>query len=281
MSEPLLSIVIANYNYGRYLEDAIKSVLNQDVGDKVELIICDAESTDNSVDIIKKYTEKIAWWCSEKDGGQSEAFNKGFAHARGKYLTWLNADNILVNGCLAKIIKEFELHPECEWFTGNFFRFTEDGKVIEIGWGPRLLPNFLQTVHQPVAVYGPTTFFSKKIYEQVGRIKEYQHFMMDADLWIRFIMAGIKQRRIGTMCWAFRMHSDSKTAEYGNHKLSPEQRAKFEAERRKSLMDTGFRTSKFNSFAIKVWRILDGSFLKRLYLLRTFKYFDPKECYGL
>lgn len=281
MSDPLLSIVIANYNYGRYLEDAIKSVFGQNVGDKVELIICDAASTDNSVDIIKKYADKIAWWCSEKDGGQSEAFNKGFSRARGKYLTWLNADDILVKGCLAKIIKEFELHPECEWFTGNFFRFTEDGNVIEIGWGPRWLPSFLQTVHQPVAVYGPTTFFSKRIYEQVGRIKEDQHFMMDADLWIRFIMAGIKQRRIGTMCWAFRMHSDSKTAEYGEHKLSPGQRAKFEEERSKSLRDTGFKSSKLNSFAIKVWRILDGSFLKRLYLRRTFKRFYPEECYGL
>ena len=88
--QPLLSIVIANYNYGRFLEEAIQSVLMQDAGDLAELIICDAESTDNSVEVIKKYEKHITWWCSEKDGGQSAAFNKGFSHARGKFLTWLN-----------------------------------------------------------------------------------------------------------------------------------------------------------------------------------------------
>ena len=92
MVQPLLSIVIANYNYGRFLEDAIKSVLSQDMGDKVELIICDAASSDNSVEIIKKYADKISWWVSEEDKGQSDAFNKGFAHATGKYGCWLNAD---------------------------------------------------------------------------------------------------------------------------------------------------------------------------------------------
>ena len=100
MKDPILSIVIANYNYGRFLEDAIRSVCLQNMGDKIELIICDAASTDNSLEIIRKYASKIAWWCSEKDGGQSAAFNKGFSHARGKYLTWLNADDVLVSGCL-------------------------------------------------------------------------------------------------------------------------------------------------------------------------------------
>ena len=68
MIEPLLSIVVANYNYGRFLEAAIRSVIEQSAGGKIELIICDAASTDNSVEIIKKYSEYISWWCSEKDG---------------------------------------------------------------------------------------------------------------------------------------------------------------------------------------------------------------------
>ena len=113
MNRPLLSIVIANYNYGRYLDEAIQSVLNQSCQD-FELIVCDAASNDSSVEIIKKYANglppktslydwepgnsqlttkdyrlstKITWWCSEPDGGQSAAFNKGFSHARGRFLT--------------------------------------------------------------------------------------------------------------------------------------------------------------------------------------------------
>ena len=136
MIYPILSIVIVNYNYGRFLEAAIESVLSQGMDEKVELIIVDGGSTDNSVEIIKKYAgetisrvernveickcaneatansqlvggglshfhtstllhSRISWWCSEKDKGQSDAFNKGFAHARGKYLTWVNADDIM------------------------------------------------------------------------------------------------------------------------------------------------------------------------------------------
>lgn len=296
MPNPLLSIVIANYNYGRFLEDAIKSVVEQDGFDRCELIVVDGGSTDNSVEVIKKYANglpsnvsytdwinssnhnsqtppPISWWVSEKDKGQSDAFNKGFAHARGKYLTWVNADDIMPRGCLKKIICEMERHPDCEWFTGNFFRFTEDGKVIEVAWGPHFLPKWLQTKGQPLAIYGPATFFTKELFERVGGMKLYQNFMMDTDLWMRFIVSGVKQRRINCFCWAFRMHEESKTAEFGDHKLSSEQRAKFEAERESAYGETGYKASVLNRQLILLWRMLDGSFLKRLWVKKTFRSF--------
>ncbi len=271
MYKPLLSIVIANFNYGRFLEDAIRSVVAQNLGEKVELIICDGGSTDNSIDIIKKYADNIAWWVSEKDKGQSDAFNKGFSHARGKYLTWLNADDIMPKGCLAVVCRELEAHPDCEWFTGNFFRFTQDGRVIEIGWGPHWYPSFLQRPNSPAVIFGPSTFFSKRIYEAAGRIREDMNFMMDNDLWYRFMMSGVKQRRINCFCWAFRMHVGSKTAEFGDHKISPEQRAKFEEERRACLLRTGYRMSPVMHKLCLAWRVLDGSLLHRWWLNKTMK----------
>ena len=270
MNKPLLSIVIANYNYGRFLEEAIQSVLSQSCDD-YELIIVDGGSTDNSVEIIKKYEDKIAWWVSEKDKGQSDAFNKGFTHAKGKYLTWLNADDIMPKGCLRKVIHEMEHHPDCEWFTANLYRFTEDGKVIESAWGPNYLPGWLQGRGQPVSVYGPATFFTKELFNRVGGMKLYQNFMMDTDLWMRFIVAGVKQRRINAFFWAFRMHEDSKTAEFGDHKLTPEQRARFEEERKRAYEETGYRANKINHRMIQLWRIFDGSFLKGLFLKKFFK----------
>ena len=300
MTSPLLSIIIANYNYGRFLEAAIRSVVEQvmrnEVGgmrDEVEIIICDAASTDNSVEIIKKYANGlppnttrsewcssspiphppslISWWCSEKDKGQSDAFNKGFAHARGKYLTWLNADDIMPDGCLKKIVRELERHPDCEWFTGNLYRFTEDGRVVECAWGPNYLPKWLQSRGQPVAVYGPSTIFAKELFDRVGGMKLYQNFMMDTDLWMRFIVAGVKQRRINCFCWAFRMHEESKTAEFGGHKLPAEQRAKFEAEGKQAIVETGYRASRLNHRLIQLWRIFDGSLVMSWWLRKTFR----------
>lgn len=85
-NRPFLSIVIANYNYGDLIESSIESILNQDCQD-YELIIVDGNSTDNSVSVIKQYEKHIAWWVSEPDTGQSNAFNKGFEHAQGEFIT--------------------------------------------------------------------------------------------------------------------------------------------------------------------------------------------------
>ena len=295
---PLLSIVIANYNYGRYLEDAIRSVLDQ-ADERVELIICDAASSDNSVEIIKKYVnglppnthvdewmsqssdhqdvampdQVITWWCSEKDGGQSAAFNKGFSHARGKYLTWLNADDVLVPGCLEKVFKAFIRNPDCQWFTGNAFRFLEDGSVMEIIWGPHYYPLMLQHRNSPIVVFGPSSFFSRELYQAVGRIDEQLHYAMDNDLWIRFMQAGVIQRRVNCLVWAFRMHEESKTAEFGVHQLSAAAHQRLLEEGRISAEKSGYKMSMFLHLLVRLWRCLDGSMFRRAYLRYTFRKF--------
>ena len=266
---PAHSIVTANYNFGRFLEDAIRSILAQGMGTRVEIIVCDAASTDNSIEVIKKYDEFIAWWCSEKDGGQSEAFNKGFAHARGKYLTWLNADDIMPPGCLKKVLAEMKAHPDCEWFTANHLRFLDSDKaIIQVEWGPHIYPKFLQRKNSPLVVFGPTTFFAKTAYERVGRIDESLHFAMDTDLWLRMQAAGIKQRRINSFCWAFRMHEKSKTAEYIGHKhVSNGPGPKLMAEHQRAATKIGYSPSRILRWLQLFFRVLDGSLIQR-YILR-------------
>ena len=275
--KPLLSIVIANYNYGRYLEDAICSVLSQEVGDRIELIICDAASTDNSVEIIKKYADKLAWWCSERDGGQSAAFNKGFSHAKGKYLTWLNADDVFVPGCIKKVLRQFERHPECQWFTGNGFRFLEDGRVMQANWGPHYYPKFLQKKNSPVVVFGPSSFFTQEVYKEVGGIDEQLHYVMDTDLWLRFMHNGVTQRRINCMIWAFRMHEASKTAEFGSHQMDEKSHARLVKESRIATENLGYRMSWWLHFAVRLWRFFDGSMVYRAYLRMAFRRFCFRE----
>ena len=262
---PLVSIVIANYNYGRFLAEAIEAVLAQSCPD-YELIVCDGGSTDNSLDVIKHYADHLAWWCSEPDKGQSDAFNKGFAHATGRFLTWLNADDVILPGVVAALKKASTRHPDCEWFTGNFFRFTEDRKVYEAKWGPHFLPKFLQTKHMPIAVYGPTTFFTKRILDAAGGMKVYQNFMMDTDLWMRFVMMGVKQRRLNLFCWAFRLHAASKTSEFGDHHLSDETHRVGDIEAQRSIAEVGYRESRLIVWLWRVWRIFDGSAVKAVWI---------------
>ena len=212
MMQPVLSVVIANYNYGRFLEDAIKSVLTQGVSDSVELIICDAESTDNSVDVIKRYQDNIAWWCSEKDKGQSDAFNKGFSHAKGKFLTWLNADDWFAPNALKTVIRYIENNPNCEWFAGGGCRVDANGRIMKFNRTRKF-----QTIRAntgDLQTFGPSSFFARSLYERAGgRVDESFHYAMDVELWERFYHIGkVKYRVIPGYIWMFRVHESSKTA---------------------------------------------------------------------
>jgi glycosyltransferase involved in cell wall biosynthesis len=289
MTKPILSIVIANYNYGQFLEDAIRSVIAQGVNDKIELIICDAASTDNSIDIIKKYVcglppntsrskwysdsklqarnaRLISWWCSEKDGGQSAAFNKGFSHAKGEWLTWLNADELYADGALKAFLALVGRNSHAQWITGNYVNFNESDKAItHVTWGPHTSPSFLSNQHYPSAVFGSTSFWKKDVYLKVGPVDESLHYAMDMDYWARLVMAGYRQTRLNHYCWLFRDHDASKTVG-----------VQTEVSKMRRLAEKVYHTNK-NGYMYKfsisnpwyvfwlIWRFFDGSIFVRWY----------------
>ena len=211
MSRPMLSIVIANYNYGRFLERAIQSVVEQDLDGQVELIICDGGSTDESVDIIEQYKGHVAWWCSEKDAGQSDAFNKGFSHAHGRFGCWLNADDFFAPGALWTILKYIERHPNVEWLGGSSIFVDHD---LNVKWCSRCIrtPKIGCKYVPYYTVNGPSSVFLLDNLKKVGGFDTRLRYTMDTDLWRRFAAAGISLHFVKNYIWVFRIHESSKTS---------------------------------------------------------------------
>lgn len=211
MSQSTISVVIVNYNYGRFLDTAINSVVSQPGFDQCELIVCDAGSSDNSVEIIKKYADRIAWWCSEPDRGQSDAFNKGFSHAAGKMGCWLNADDVMLPGTIRAVLEVLQKRPDCEWITGGTVYADGELRICDMRLGAQI-PLVLHKLVGALSISAPSTFFSLKRLREVGGFKVDMHYAMDTDLWYRFLNAGMRLRHINRYFWCFRKHEMSKTA---------------------------------------------------------------------
>lgn len=228
MNAPLLSIVIVNYNYGRFLEEAIRSVVTQAGFDRCELILVDGGSGDNSVDIIKKHDDKIAWWVSEKDKGQSDAFNKGFSHARGRFGCWLNADDILMPGALMKVLNYLTENPKTEWLAGSSVYADVDLRIWKCSRCVKVW-RWLGKLQPASPVNGPSSFFLVENLRRLGGFDLNAHYQMDIDLWRRFQREGIRLHQLKDYIWCFRCHEASKTAgeltahAYGDRQLQEAQ----------------------------------------------------------
>lgn len=202
-----ISLIIPSFNQGKYIEDALLSVLNQH-DPSFELIIIDGASSDRSVEIIKKYHEHIYYWVSEKDSGQSDAINKGFKQATGDIITWLGSDDLLCEGAFARVRNEFETAPEK---TGVIFgpsQLFRDGVDLHMEQGSRI-----QNVERRLAGMAfpqPSSFIRKKYLNLVGELNTDLHYGMDYDLFARLSM--ICNFKRADYCFSrYRIHDESKS----------------------------------------------------------------------
>lgn len=189
-SWPKFSIVTPSYNQGQFIEAAIRSVLCQDYP-HLEYIIIDGASTDESVKIIKKYSPCLAYWASEKDEGQADAIGKGFRHASGEILAYLNSDDVFMPYAFELVGKLFVQFPDVDWITAHS-SFLIDEKVISPrrrhvdAFNQRLMRLGFNTPWCLGIPQQVSTFWRRSLYEKAGGFmrKELCHGMAE-DLWHR------------------------------------------------------------------------------------------------
>lgn len=207
--QPLVTIVTPSFNQAPFIEKTIRSVLEQDYPN-IEYIIMDGGSADGSVEIIERYKDRLAYWESAKDKGQTDAINKGFSHARGEILAWLNSDDILYPHAVREAVEYLASHPECGLVYGNCDFIDAQGKVI--GHFNAKQTDYRKLTQGYVHIPQQASFWRADLWKQVGPLDDSIYFAMDYDLWLRLAKVSEIKYLAGKAPWAaFRLHADAKT----------------------------------------------------------------------
>ncbi|MHA7943012.1 glycosyltransferase family 2 protein [Formosa sp. 3Alg 14/1] len=205
---PKISIVTPTYNQGQYIEETIKSVLDQNYPN-LEFIIMDGGSTDNTVEIIKKYEKHLTHWESKADKGQANAINKGLKLCTGEIFNWLNSDDYLAEGALNNIAKAFsELSVSA--VAGRTIYF-EDGVYQEPEQLANLSPRGLMFWEEGTVFVQPGLWLLRENIEAVGGLDESLHYSFDTDMIIRYLSLYPNVNYIKKDLVFFRLHDESKT----------------------------------------------------------------------
>lgn len=206
MSEqPLVSIVTPSFNMGGFIEETIRSVLDQDYPN-IEYLVMDGGSSDGTLDILKRYEGRLKY-VSEPDRGQTDAVNKGFQSSRGSIFTFLNADDTLLPGAVTAAVQAFADHPEAGVVYGDAWFIAEDGSRT----APYPVEPFdAKKFERRCFICQPAAFIRREVYSSSGMLDPERHNALDYDLWIR-IAQRYPMKKIDKFLANSRIHEGSKT----------------------------------------------------------------------
>ncbi|MBN1148835.1 MAG: glycosyltransferase [Anaerolineales bacterium] len=197
---PLVSVITPSYNQAAFLEQTLRSVLAQDY-QPVEYLVVDGASNDNSVEIIERYSERLAWWVSEPDAGQAQAINKGLQRASGEIVAWLNSDDLYLPGAISQAVGILQANPELGMVFGDAITIDAQGRPLSKlafdDWGLAELMRFR-------IICQPAVFMRRSVLENAGLLDPSYHMMLDHHLWIR--MARLALIRHAPALWAADRH---------------------------------------------------------------------------
>lgn len=210
--KPLVSIITPSFNQAAYLEATLRSVLEQDYPN-IEYLVVDGGSTDGSVEIIKKYANRLTWWVSEKDKGQGEAINKGFARAKGEFVAWVNSDDYYFPGAVSAAVGVFLEHPQAALVYGDVAAIDAGGNIFNrMTYGSWNLEDLLcfKIIGQP------SVFIRRTALEKAGYLDMKYQLLLDTQLWMRVARFG--EIVYAPELWsAARYHADAKNVAQALH----------------------------------------------------------------
>ena len=217
MSGRLVSIVTPSFNQADFLEEAMRSVLDQDY-EPIEYFVVDGGSTDGSAEIVRRYAHRLAWWTSEPDTGQVAALNRGFEHSHGDYMGWLNSDDTLLPGAVSAMVAELECDPGLVLVYGDALytdtQSRETGCLASRPWEPEAMVRRADN-----HVVQPSSLWRRAAWEAAGPLNERGYYFFDFEFFLRLSSLGAV-KRVDRPLSTYREHARSKTMGSGLRKAN-------------------------------------------------------------
>src|SRR5262245_2046279 len=190
-----LTVITPSFNQGAFLERTIRSVLDQGYPN-LEYVIVDGGSSDDSVEIIRRYEDRLAWWVSEPDGGQTEAINKGIERTSGEIVAYINSDDYYLPGAFEKAVGALD-SSGASWVTGAAVDIDEDHPEHRRMWRPvepenteRWISGRHWWVLTPWSVPQPSSFWRRELFDRHGIFRTDMHYAFDAEFMVRLALGG-------------------------------------------------------------------------------------------
>lgn len=263
---PSVSIVTPSFNQASFLEATILSVIGQDYS-PIEYMIIDGGSTDGSVDIIKKYENKLAYWASEPDKGQADAINKGWLRCKGDIVAYLNSDDTYEPGAIKAAVEIFNQYPSIHFVYGDLNVIDENGRFISRFSAPDF--KMRTFIGDNCYTRQPTTFFRMAALKEAGMLNTNMHYAFDYELFIR-ICSQFDARRIPRVMANFRRHKDSKTlsgqANNSEYTFWPEEKKLLEAAAENAAFSDDVRAVALRRIGLHYYEHMELSAARQMFI---------------